>query len=181
MKPWEILESRLLLDKRWLRVREDRVRTGSGHVIDEFHVLECPSWSCVCCVTRDQQLVLVEQYRHGRGAITLEIPAGVIETTETPLAGAQRELREETGYEAEDWVALGTLRPEPARNTHRAFLFVARGAVRCFMQALDPSEDVRVRLHPLAELDALIDEGRVDHAVHVAALLLAARRGLLVG
>lgn len=181
MKHWEVLASRTLIDKRWLRVREERVRTGSGHVIEEFHVLDAPSWACVCCVSVDRELVLIEQYRHGRGAITLELPAGVIEVGESPRAGAERELREETGYVAEQWRSLGCLTPEPARGTHRAHLFVATGAQRRGEPELDASEDVRVRRFPLEAVGALLDEGRVEHAVHVAALLLAQRHGLLGG
>ncbi len=181
MKPWEVLSSRTLIERRWLTVREDRVRTASGHVIDEFHVIDTPSWACVCCVTAARELVLIEQYRHGRRAITLELPAGVIEAAETPLGGAQRELREETGFEAERWIPLATLTPEPARGTHRAHLFVALGAVQRHAQCLDASEDVCVRRFPLGAVDELIDSGRIEHAVHVASLLLAARRGLLAG
>ena len=178
MKRWEVLDSRYLLERRWLKVREDCVRTSSGHVIDEYHVLETPCWACVCCVTQGQQLVLIEQYRHGRGALTWELPAGVLEGTETPLEGAQRELREETGYAAEQWTDLGWLTPEPARATNRAYLFAATGAARVDEQALDDSEDVRVHLVPLDAVDELLAERRIEHAVHVAALLLAKQRGL---
>ncbi len=181
MKPWEVLASRTLIERRWLTVREERVRTATGHVIEEFHVISSPSWACVCCVTAERELVLIEQYRHGRGAITLELPAGVIEREESPLAGAQRELREETGFEAAQWASLGELTPEPARGTHRAHLFVALGATLRHAQCLDASEDVRVRRFPLEAVGDLIDGGRIEHAVHVAALLLAARRGLLAG
>lgn len=176
---WTVLESRYLLDKHWLRVREDRVQTARGHVIEEFHVLEVPSWACVVAVTESRHLLLVEQYRHGYAGTTLELPAGVIEPREAPLRGAQRELLEETGYEAGEWVELGPLTPEPARHTNQAFLFAALGA-RCVSDlCLDASEDGRVCLFPLAEVDRLIEERKVHHAVHVAALLLAQRRGLL--
>lgn len=177
-EPWQVLKSDYILERTWLKVREDKVQTASGNVIDEFHVLEVPSWSCVCCVDQQKRLVLVRQYRHGIGRTTLELPAGVIEPGEPPLTGAKRELLEETGHTAERWIALPSLTPEPARHTHLAHCFVALDATRVAPQKLDASEYMTVETPPIAALDALIDEGRLSHAVHVAVLLLARSKGL---
>jgi 8-oxo-dGTP pyrophosphatase MutT (NUDIX family) len=177
LQPWQVLESRYLLERFWLRLREDRVRTANGTIIEQYHVLEQPSWSAVVCVTDAGELVLSEQYRHGAQSVTLELPAGVIDAGEEPLAAARRELREETGYEAEEWLPLLTIRPEPARHDHWAHFFVARGARPSAEQSLDPAENVVVRRLPLADLDGIVD--RLSHAAHVGALLLAERKGLL--
>lgn len=177
--PWQILDSRYLLEKRWLRVREDRVKTGSGVVIDQFHVLEAPSWACICCVSAERELILIRQYRHGASEITLELPAGVIESDETPEAGARRELVEETGYVSKHWVHLLTLNPEPSRHTHRAHCFVALEARPDRIQALDAAEQVEVVKVRVDDVLSLIESGQLDHAVHVAALLLARNMNLL--
>jgi 8-oxo-dGTP pyrophosphatase MutT (NUDIX family) len=177
--PWQVLASRYLLKKHWLNVREDRVRTGRGAIIDEFHVLEAPSWACVLCVSVDRELILIRQYRHGAREVTLELPAGVIEGDETPEAGARRELREETGYVAERWIELVNLNPEPSRHTHRAHCFVALEARPDHGQALDLVEQVEVVRVPVARTLDLVHSGQVDHAVHVAALLLARAMNLV--
>jgi len=177
--PWQVLESRYLVRKHWLNVREDRVKTGRGTIIDEFHVLEAPSWACVVCVSHEQELILIRQYRHGAREVTMELPAGVIESDETAEAGARRELREETGYVAERWIHLVTLNPEPSRHTHRAHCFVALDARPDHGQALDLAEQVEVVRVPVARTLQLVQSGQVDHAVHVAALLLARSTNLV--
>ena len=176
-KPWQVLDSELILERKWLRVRQERVRTAGGVVIDEFHVIEASPWAAVICVTEEQELVLVQQYRHGHGGPSLELPAGVIEPGEDALSAAQRELGEETGYEAPVWQNLWQIRPEPARHQQWAHFALATGARRSKSQALDPTEDLTVVTRPLAELDAIVLQ--MVHGLHVGALLLAARRGLL--
>lgn len=176
-KAWQTLDSELLLDRKWLRVRRDRVRTANGVLIDEFHVIEAAPWAAVVCITEERELVLVEQYRHGHGGLSLELPAGVLEPGEPPLEAARRELREETGYEAPHFEALWQTRPEPARHEQWAHFAVATGARLVQGQVLDATEDVTVVRRPVSELDAIVSE--MVHGLHVAALLLAARRGYL--
>lgn len=176
-QPWELLDSELVLDRRWLRIRRDRVRTGTGVVIDEFHVIESAPWAAVVCVTEARELVLVEQYRHGHGGPSLELPAGVIEPGEPALDAARRELREETGYEAAHFEEFWRIRPEPARHEQWAHFALATGARQAATQALDVTEEMTVVRRPLSQLDEVL--GEMVHGLHVAALLLAARRGLL--
>ena len=176
---WHVLTDVSLISHRWLEVREQHVRLANGHEIERFHLIQGPHWASVLCLTRDRHVVLVRQYRHGLGGPSLELPAGVIEPSEAPIDAARRELREESGFEAEAIEELMSLAPEPARNTTRAHFFFARGAVRVSDQALDSGEDLEVVLVPAAELLELIDHGQIVHAVHIAAILSAWRRGLL--
>lgn len=179
MKRWRLLETRLLVDRPWLRVHVERLELPTGAVIDEFHRLETLPWAAVVAVDTEGRLVMVDQYRRGLDGVSLELPAGVLDAGESGLEAARRELLEETGYEATEWIALSSLSPEPARSTSRAHLFVARGARLVEAQRLDPTEDLTVRLVPVAEALAAAVQGGIAHAVHVAALLLAERLGLL--
>ena len=176
---WQVLSDTSLISQRWLEVREQRVRLANGHEIDRFHLIHGPHWASVLCLTAGQEVVLVRQYRHGFGGPSLELPAGVIEPLEDPMAAARRELREESGFEALEMVPLFSVAPEPARNSTRAHFFFARGATRVAAQALDHSEEMEVLLVPATELFELIDQGHIVHAAHIAAILSAWRRGWL--
>lgn len=176
---WTTLASRTLLDRWWIRLREDRVRLPTGAEIEEFHVAEYPDWALAVAITDAGEAVLVEQYRYAVDRIGLEFAAGVIGEGEEPLEAARRELREETGYEADDWTALGRCAVEPARHTNYGHLFVARGARRVGSPELDATEDLRVRLVPAAHLVDLVERSEIVHGTHVAAVFWALHRGLL--
>lgn len=169
---WEVLGERVVLDRPWLRVREQSVRTSRGACIPEFHLIDAVDWACIVCITNEQQLVLVRQYRHGVGRVTLELPAGALDVNEEPLSAAKRELLEETGYEAAHWQLLRVLAPETTRHSHRAHLYLATGARRIAEQRLDPTEDVQVVLAPWGQ--SVIEQ--VDHGIHLAACLLAQQK-----
>ena len=85
----------------------------------DIYVFACPDWCNVVTETADGQLVLVWQYRHGTDELSLEVPGGVIDPGEEPIDAARRELKEETGYEAESFELLSVVQPNPALQNNR--------------------------------------------------------------
>ena len=162
-----------------MRLREDRIRLPDGGTIDEFHVVEYPNWAATVCIDRVGRLIMVEQYRHGVGRFSLELPAGVIEPDEAPEAAARRELVEETGYTADAWMSIGTCATDPCNHSNYAHFFLARDAYLQEKQNLDAEEDIAVHAIPVADVLKMLDAGEVIHGIHMAAILWAQRRGWL--
>lgn len=143
----------------------------------DVFVYACPDWCNVVAETPDGRLVLVWQFRFGTDALSLEVPGGCIDAGEAPEDAARRELREETGYEAESFELLSVVDPNPALQGNKCFTFVARGARPSASTSFDELEDLEVALVPKDDVAALLDEGTITHALVVVALEAWLRRG----
>src|SRR5262245_44691561 len=96
---WKVIESRYIHP----RFRVFKRELPNGKFLDAV-VFEVGSWANVVALTKDREVVMIRQYRHGVQAVLWEIPGGVVEQGEDPLVGAKRELLEETGYTASEFI-----------------------------------------------------------------------------
>ena len=154
-RPWDIRESRLVYDNRpWLRMWEQDVALPTGTMIMDYLVMERQDAALVFAVTKDSEVIMLEQYRHGIGAAELGLPAGFLDEADgTPLDCAQRELLEETGHASDDWQHLGDFAIDPNRSQARYHYFLARGCYSIAERRLEPAEsDSVMRFMPLANL-----------------------------
>lgn len=146
-RKWKVLTSEYLARKPWFTVRHESLELPDGRRIPDYYVFEYPDWINVTAVTRDRRFVLIDQYRHGLGETSYEIPAGVTEPSDaSPLDAAQRELMEETGYGGGQWRLLTTLSANPATQNNLTYCYLATGVEPLGEQRLDPTEDLRVHL-----------------------------------
>jgi len=141
-------------------------RTGRRH---DFYVLEAGPWVNVVPITGDGEIVLIEQYRHGIEAVTLEIPGGMVDATESPLEAAERELLEETGYRAEVLSPLGVSHPNPAILNNSLHTYLAVGARRVAEPRPEAGEDISVVTVPVADIPTLVRAGKITHALVLVA------------
>ena len=168
-KPWKVIRSSRDGSYRVFSIRTDHAlspRTGVSH---DFFILESEPWVNVIAITEDEQILLVRQYRHGLQDVTLEIPGGLVDPGDTPLVAAQKELRQETGYEASEWISLGCVHPNPAIQSNECYTYVAKGAHLAGDLDLDDKEDISVVVKPLSDVPRLIQEGQITHALILAA------------
>jgi 8-oxo-dGTP pyrophosphatase MutT (NUDIX family) len=163
--PWKILESQYFRP----RFRTDKVELPNGKVFDAI-AFEFRSWANVLALTKDQQVVVIRQYRHGVQEVLREFPGGVVEDGEDPRDGAMRELREETGYTAAEFIEVGRFYPNPALQTNTMYFYLALDAERSDGQHLDAAEEIDVELLPLDELIDQAKRGEFRHALQMAGL-----------
>lgn len=177
---WKRVASERIADCRVFTVRGDRSvdpRTGREH---DFYVIEAPDWINVVPLTSAGEVILIEQYRHGSGEVSLEIPGGMIDADENPSDAARRELLEETGYAAAEIIPLGSTRPNPAIQNNLIHSFAAVGVERKGEPVHDGTEHTVVRVVPLAEIPRLIRDGAITHSLVLVAFHLLSQRGELM-
>jgi 8-oxo-dGTP pyrophosphatase MutT (NUDIX family) len=167
---WEVVETEELQECKVFAVSRSMARSPRTGEIHPFFRIEAGDWVNVVPITTEDELVLVRQYRHGSREITLEIPGGIVDPGETPAEAAVRELLEETGYRAERVEAIGTVNPNPALFENRCHTFLAPEVVRVAEIQNTQLEETSVELIPMAEIPDQLREGRIDHALVVAAL-----------
>jgi 8-oxo-dGTP pyrophosphatase MutT (NUDIX family) len=143
---------------------------GTG--VREFYVVSAPDWINIIPLTEEDRVVMIRQFRFGIEGFTLEIPGGMCDPGELPVAAAARELREETGYQSGDLIPLGWVHPNPAIQDNRCHSYLARGARKVGSPTPDPDEAFDVVEVALDEIPRLIAGGKITHALVVTAFHL---------
>lgn len=126
-------------------------------------------------VTEDGKVIIERQFRYPLNRVITEIPAGKLDSfTEDRLSAAKRELEEETGYTAEEWISMGDYYPTPAYCDERITLYLARG-LKQGQRHLDEDEFLNFEAVPLADLVEDVMSGRITDGKTQVAVLKAAR------
>jgi ADP-ribose pyrophosphatase len=173
---YEVVRSEPKYDGAIIRVVADTV-TQPGGSPAEREVVEHPASVAVVALDDRQQVLLIRQYRHPARQYLWELPAGLCDTPGEPaLAAARRDLAEETGLEAADWVTLADVRPSPGISTEVARIYQAGRLSRAGQPGTPEGEerDLQTRWVPLPEAVDDVLAGRITNGLAVAGLLAAA-------
>jgi len=169
---WRDKNSQTIAKTRIFSLMEIQRESPHSHAAGAFYRLDCPEWVHVIPFTAKEaglELLAVEQYRHGVDLASLEVPGGVCDNGEDPLAAAKRELLEETGYASDNWTSLGSCSPNPAIQTNHCHFFLALDCEKMHDLALDPTEELRVWAMTYFEWEAKLKSGEIHHALTLAA------------
>ena len=175
---WKRVKSQIAFHERYIRVLKDELESPRGERTDYVYLEdEIPGTVCVVAITEDGRIPLVQQYRYPVQSLMYNLPGGVIDPGETPEAAAKRELQEETGYTAKEWIYAGMYHPMPSHHTREAHLFVAKQLTKG-EQHLDPYENIHVELFTFQELSGKIINNELTDMELIFGLLLAKQKGL---
>lgn len=171
VQSWRISQSEQILKTPIFSI--DKHKATNDEKSGTFYKLNAPDWINVIAQTKDGQIVLIYQYRHGIDKVSLEIPGGAIDANEEPLETAKRELKEETGYESPNWIYLGKTSVNPAFMSNYTFLFLATECELTSKQELDPMEEIQVIcVSKQVFIEKLLNE-EIDHSLILAGVCKA--------
>ena len=141
-------------------------RTGA---ITRFSLIDAGDWVNVIALTTDERVVMLRQYRPGIDRVCLEIPGGMIDPGEDPLAAGLRELAEETGYTGGHAELIGKVAPNPAIQNNALYTVLVTGVTLTQPPEPDPGEVLAVHTAPIAEVLDQVRTGAIEHALVVVA------------
>ena len=157
MKTWKTLSRKTVLQhSKYLTVESHTIELPDGRIIEDWAWLIMPDYVNVVAVTEDGRLLCFRQTKYCVEGTSLAPVGGYLEPGEEPLAAAQRELREETGYTAPDWTSLGQFYVDANRGGGQGHFFLAQGAVWAGQVASDDLEEQELLLLTRAEVKAAL-------------------------
>ncbi|MEM7647478.1 MAG: NUDIX hydrolase [Pseudomonadota bacterium] len=170
---WKILGSESLFSAGLFHLKADRCELPDGRVMPRYFVMDFPDWVNVLPMTENHEALLIKQYRHASKEVHIEIPGGSMDPrlNENAEQAARRELLEETGFDCQEMIAVGSHFPNPALQSNCMHTFLARGCFEKQEQKLDAFEDLEIYRCSLEQLKDHIRDGDIDHSLMLASLL----------
>ena len=138
---------------------------------EDYFGLKLPDGAAVLAITDEREVILIKQFRPIVNQYTLEVPAGELDKGEDPLAAAERELYEETGYRCNKLYFLGSGTQLACRSTAKGFYYYGVGAKRD--PNFVPKEDIEVVLIPKEHFREVVLSGELNHMLGLSLVLLA--------
>jgi ADP-ribose pyrophosphatase len=166
-----LISSETIASGGMLTVKRDQVQLANGHTSQREYVVH-PGAVAVVPVLANGHIVLEKQFRYPLHQVFIELPAGKIDPGEDILVTGQRELLEETGYSATEWIKLGQVHPCIGYSNEVIHMYLARGLIQGVHQR-DEYESLEVFEASFTDCMAMIERGEITDGKTIAALHLA--------
>lgn len=170
--PWEILSEVVRFSNDAVTIIGKTAKSKKTGLKKEFTVAKHPDWVHTVALTKENEVLLVKQFRHGTGEFTLELPGGKMDPGETSSVAASRELFEETGFGSGSWESLGEVPANPAANTNVVHMFLAKDVDRLSSPCPDAGEELETVVLPLERVFAMCVDGRIRQPYTYSTLLM---------
>lgn len=179
LKPWKVLARKAVFDSKWVRIFQEKVRTASGKILDDYYIIDSTDVAIVIPVTTNGKVVIIREYKNGAKTVVTGFPAGYAEQGEPLETTAKRELEEETGYIPERLEYIGQALDSPTKQPNSKWFYIAWG---CWKKT-DP-EHAKKEINELeevgvADLNRMLLDGEMNDLGAQAAGLLAFSLGKL--
>lgn len=176
MQTWKTLSRQTLLNQgRFLVVENHTIELPDGRVISNWPWIITPDYVIVLAVTDEGAFLCFRQTKYGVEGTSLAPVGGYLEPGEEPLAAARRELLEETGHEAPDWVDLGRYRVDGNRGAGTAYLYLALNAQPVAEPDADDLEEQELLLLSRAQVEDALSAGEFKILAWTTVVALALR------
>jgi len=174
MSSWKTLSKKTLITfGKFMRVEQHAIELPTGRVIDDWPWLIGPDFINVLAITNEGRFIIFRQEKYGLEGLSLAPVGGYIEPGEVPQAAARRELLEETGYEADEWIDLGHYVVDPNRGVGTGYMYLARGARRVTMPNADDLEEQTIVMMGQEEIEDALRSGQFKSMAWATNIALA--------
>jgi len=162
---WLIEPDCQVLETPICTVRKGPLQSRTSMKRKDFYFFDFPDWVNIVARTPDKEILLIRQFRYGTKRMELEIPGGMIDPEEDPVAAGCRELLEETGFVGEHAKIIGKVCPNPAIQGNYCYTITVENAVRKAKPDPDDMEEITWFCVPEPDLDRYISTGRIEHGL----------------
>ena len=174
MKKWELLNRRKVYSSKFVNLYMDKVKLHNGKIINDFSVIEKPSYVIVVATDNKNRVITLKEYKHGAGEFLSVLPAGHKKKNESAIEAGKRELLEETGFVGSKFKFLGILHDYSSKDIHKGYVVRAVNVKLSREPRLEETEGIAdIILLPASTLKKHIIENKWKDSSDIAALALA--------
>jgi len=170
----ECIKKEYVVESDWINVRKDQLIINGKNVID-YYVVEPKDVALILAFNKNNEIILVEEYKYPVDLIMTGLPGGTLTRgIEDPLTAAKRELKEETGYESNEWELLMETYEYPTKETHIVYFYIAKSCIKTSEQQLDENEELTFKWVPFKDAVNMVLADIIMHGCTAYAILRCA-------